>query len=310
MNTASTISKGGQPATSRTRLRDRLEEDGPLGYLLISPAFLFLLILLAYPFVLAIFLSLTDKRLGATPNFIGLNNFIILAATPLFWKVFWNSMVYTVVTLVLKAIGGMVAAFLLNRDFVGRRFARAALLLPWIVPTAFSTLAWWWMLDPAFGIINVALKRWGLIETNIPFLTDPTVAMLSVILVNVWRGLPFFAIVFLAALQTVPEELVDAGKIDGANSWQRFWKIIIPLILPVVIIVVLISTFGTVSDFELPFLLTRGGPSNATNVFGIYTYNLSIESGLYGLGSAVVVTMFPILAILLVLSVLEIRRED
>lgn len=310
MNSARSIGKPVQPTAQPRPWYGRFEKDGPLGYLLISPAFLFLVFLLAYPFVLAIYLSLTDKRLGAAPNFVGLNNFIVLAGTPLFWKVFGNSLVYTIVTLVVKAIGGMATAFLLNRDFVGQRFTRAALLLPWIVPTAFSTLAWWWMLDPAFGVINAALRQWGLIKMNIPFLVNPQMAMLSIIVINVWRGLPFFAIVFLAALQTVPEELIDASKIDGANAWNRLWKIIIPLILPVVIIVVLISTFGTISDFELPFLLTRGGPSNATNVFGIYAYNLSIESGLYGLGSAVIVTMFPLLAILLVMSILEIRRED
>lgn len=291
-------------------LRDRLQEEGNLGYLLVSPAFLFLLILLAYPFFLAIYLSLTDKRIGAAPNFVGFQNFVRLAEMPLFWKTINNSLVYTVSTLILKFVGGLAVALLLNREFVGRRFARAVLLLPWIVPTVFSTLAWWWMLDPAFGVINAALKQWGLIRVNIPFLVNPTLAMTCLIAANVWRGVPFFAIVILAALQTVQQELIDASKIDGANAWQILLSVILPLIMPVVLIVVLISTVGTIADFELPFLLTRGGPSGATTVFGIMTYNLSIESGLYGLGSAVTMTMFPILALLVIASLIQIRRQD
>lgn len=201
-------------------------------------------------------------------------------------------------------------ALLLNREFTGRRFVRAVLLLPWIVPTVFSTLAWSWMLDPAFGIANVLLKRWGIIETNIAFLVSPTLAMASLVAVNAWRGIPFFAITFLAGLQTVSEELIEAARIDGANGWRILLSIILPMIMPVVVIVILISTIGTVSDFELPFILTRGGPGTATQVFGIMTYNLSIESGLYGLGTAVSIAMFPFLALLVVLSLVQLRRED
>jgi multiple sugar transport system permease protein len=277
---------------------------------MVSPALIFLMLMLAYPFLLAIYLSMTDKRFGAEPNFTGLRNFVVLSQTALFWETVKNSLIYTIGALALKFVGGLALAVFLNREFRGRRFVTAALLLPWIVPTVFSTLTWWWMLDPAFSIVNAVLKKWGLIQTNIPFLVNPTLAMVSLVIVNVWRGVPFFAIVFLAGIQTVPEELMDAGKIDGANAWQRFWKISFPLILPVVLIVILISTIGTISDFELPFILTRGGPGTATTVFGIMTYNLSIESGLYGLGAAVTMTMFPFLALLVIGSLLEIRRED
>ncbi len=281
-----------------------------MGYLLVSPALVFLLLLLAYPFILAIYLSLTDKRFGAVPNFVGLQNYINLADTPRFWSAVQASLVYTIAALIFKFVGGLAVALLINREFVGRRLVRAVLLLPWIVPTVFSTLAWVWMLDPAFGIINVALKRWGLIQANIPFLVDPGLAMACLVAANVWRGVPFFAITFLAGLQTIPEELIDAAKIDGANSWRILLSIILPMIMPVVVIVMLISTIGTIADFELPFILTRGGPGAATQVFGIMTYNLSIESGLYGLGTAVSMAMFPILAILVVMSLVQLRREN
>jgi multiple sugar transport system permease protein len=292
------------------QLRLRIQDESRLGYLLVSPAFLFLLLLLAYPLVLAIYLSLTDKRFGAVPNFVGLQNYINLAQTPRFWSAVQASLVYTIAALIFKFVGGLAVALLINRAFVGRRLVRAVLLLPWIVPTVFSSLAWLWMLDPAFGIINVALKRWGLIQTNIPFLINPTLAMACLVAANVWRGVPFFAITFLAGLQTVPDELIDAAKIDGASSWRTLLSITLPMIMPVVVIVMLISTIGTIADFELPFILTRGGPGTATQVFGIMTYNLSIESGLYGLGTAVSMAMFPFLALLVVLSLVRLRRED
>lgn len=298
------------PAARHRNWRLKIQEESTLGYLLVSPAFVFLLLLLAYPLVLAIYLSLTDKRFGAAPSFVGLQNYVTLAQTPRFWSAVQASLIYTIASLILKFLGGLAVALLINRAFTGRRFVRAVLLLPWIVPTVFSTLAWLWMLDPAFGIINVVLKRWGFIQTNIPFLVDPTLAMACLVAANVWRGVPFFAITFLAGLQTVPDELIDAAKIDGASGWRTLISITLPIIMPVVVIVMLISTIGTIADFELPFILTRGGPGTATQVFGIMTYNLSIESGLYGLGTAVSMAMFPLLALLVVLSLVRLRRED
>jgi len=284
-------------------------EEG-LGILLVSPALLFLLFMLAYPFVVAIYLSLTDKRLGADPNWVGFANFTTLFQSARFWKIVGNSLVYTIGALVIKFVGGIAVAQMLNREFVGRRLASALLLLPWIIPTVFSTLAWWWLLDPANSIINVMLRKWGLIQQNIPFLTDPAWAMFTLIMLNAWRGVPFFAITFLAAIQTVPDELTDAARIDGANEWRRFWSIVFPLIMPVVIIVVLISTISTIADFELPYLLTRGGPRDATNVFGILTYDYAMNLGRVGIGSAVSLTMVPILALLVIFSLLEVKRQD
>ena len=287
-----------------------LNREGPLGYLLISPAMLFLLFMLGYPFVIAIMLSLSEKRLGAPATFVGFENFAKLFASPRFWLTVQNTLVYTAGALVFKFAGGLALAQLLNRDFVGKRLATALILLPWIIPTVFSTLAWWWMLDPANSIINIMLKRWGLITINLPFLVDSAWAMSSLIFLNVWRGVPFFAITFLAALQTVPEELHEAAKIDGANAWQRFWRIAFPLIVPVVIIVVLISTISTLADFELPYLLTKGGPRDATMVFGLLSYDYALGLGQLGLGSAISIAMLPFLAVLVVFSLLEVRRSQ
>jgi multiple sugar transport system permease protein len=287
-----------------------LNREGPLGYFLISPSLLFLIFMLAYPFVIAIILSLTDKRLGGPMTFVGLDNYVKLAATDRFWTAVQNSLVYTTGALILKFAGGLALAQLLNREFWGKRIATALVLLPWIIPTVFSTLAWWWMLDPANSIVNIMLKRWGLITNNLPFLVDETWAMACLILLNVWRGVPFFAITFLAALQTVPEELHEAAKIDGANAWQRFWSVAFPLIVPVVIIVVLISTISTIADFELPFLLTKGGPRDATVIFGLLSYDYALGIGQLGIGSAVSLTMLPFLAVLVVFALLEVRRDN
>jgi multiple sugar transport system permease protein len=164
------------------------------------------------------------------------------------------------------------------------------------------------MLDPANSIVNIMLKRWGVITNNLPFLVDATWAMSTLIFLNVWRGVPFFSITFLAALQTVPEELLEAAKIDGANAWQRFWRISFPLIIPVVIIVVLISTISTLGDFEVPYLLTKGGPRDATMVFGLLSFDYALGIGALGIGSAVSLTMLPFLAVLVVFALLEVRR--
>lgn len=287
-----------------------LEREGPLGYFLISPAFIFLFFLLAYPFVMAIYLSFSKKTLGADAIFVGFDNFAKLAASDRFWLTVKNSLVYTAGALVFKFAGGLALAQLLNRPFVGKRIVTALILLPWIIPTVFSTLAWWWMLDPANSVVNVLLKRWGLITNSLPFLVDATWAMGSLIFLNVWRGVPFFAITFLAAIQTVSEELIEAAKMDGANAWQRFWRIIFPLIVPVVIIVVLISTIGTLSDFELPYLLTQGGPRDATLVFGLLSYNYALSIGQIGMGAAVSLAMLPLLAVLVVFSLIEVRRTQ
>jgi multiple sugar transport system permease protein len=285
--------------------------DESLGYILLAPGFIVLALLMAYPFVYAVFLSFTSKRIGGPATFVGLENYTKLVSTDLFWKTIWNSIYYTLVALVFKFVGGLGVAVMLNRPFVGQRLAKALLLLPWIIPTVFSTLIWWWLFDPAFSVINeVLVVKWKLLSKPIPFLTDGKTAMSSLIMVNVWRGVPFFGISFLAAMQAVPDELLEAARVDGATPWRTFWSITFPLIVPVVGVVALISTIGTLGDFDLPFLLTRGGPNDATTMFAVTAYTLSLSSGLIGLGAAVSMTMFPLLAILVVVSLLQVRQRQ
>jgi multiple sugar transport system permease protein len=288
-----------------------LHRDSSLGYILLGPAFIFLAVMMAYPFAYAVYLSFTDKQIGAPATFTGLENYSKLLRTSLFTKTVVNSLVYTAVALVLKCLGGLALAAMLNRPFHGQRIFKAMLLLPWIMPTVFSTMIWSWIFHPSFSIVNeLFVNKLGVLEQPVPFLRNETWAMLSLILVNVWRGVPFFGITFLAAIQSVSPEIVEASKIDGASRWTSFWRITFPIILPVVIIVMLISTIGTLGDFDLPFLLTRGGPNEATTLFALTAYTLSLSSGLIGLGAAVTMTMFPALIVLVVASLLSVRRRQ
>lgn len=294
--------------TSVSRL---LHKDSSLGYVLLGPGFVFLAMMMAYPFVYAVYLSFTNKQMGAPATFTGWENYAKLLSTSLFWKTVNNSLVYTVVALVLKLFGGLALAVMLNRPFIGQRVFKAMLLLPWIMPTVFSTMIWSWIFHPTFSIVNdLLLSKIGLISQPIPFLRDETWAMASLIFVNVWRGIPFFGITFLAAVQSVNPEILEAAKIDGSSRWVAFWRITFPMILPVVIIVMLISTISTLGDFDLPFLLTHGGPNNATTLFSLTAYTLSMSSGLIGLGAAVTTTMFPVLTLLVIASLISVRRQQ
>lgn len=300
-----------RPRSFGATLDRLLHKDSSLGYILLSPAFIFLAVMMAYPFFYAVWLSFTDKQIGAEANFIGLLNYTKLFGTNLFSKTVINSLVYTIFALILKFIGGLGLALMLNRPFVGQRVIRALLLLPWIMPTVFSTMIWSWLFHPTFSIINdILVLKLGLLAEPIPFLRDETWAMASLIFVNVWRGVPFFGITFLAAIQSVSTEIIEASKIDGASRWQSFWRITFPMILPVVLIVMLISTIATIGDFDLPFLLTRGGPNNSTTLFALTAYVLSLQSGQIGLGAAVTLTMFPALIVLVVISLLSVRRQE
>jgi multiple sugar transport system permease protein len=288
-----------------------LHKDSSLGYILIGPAFIFLAVMMAYPFVYAVYLSFTDKQIGAPASFTGLENYSKLLGTSLFSKTVLNSLVYTAFALVIKFFGGLALAALLNRPFFGQRVVKAMLLLPWIMPTVFSTMIWSWIFHPTFSILNeILVNRVGLLTEPIPFLRDEKWAMASLIFVNVWRGIPFFGITFLAAIQSVSVDTIEASKIDGASKWVSFWRISFPMILPVVIIVMLISTIGTLGDFDLPYLLTHGGPNNATTLFSLTAYTLSMSSGFIGLGAAVTMTMFPLLILLVIASLISVRKQQ
>ena len=199
---------------------------------------------------------------------------------------------------------------LLNRNFKGKAFTRAFILLPFIIPTVLSTFAWKWMFDPTFSVLNWLLFHLGAITGRINWMGDPDLAMISIIIVNIWRGVPFFAISLLAGLQTISPELNEAAAIDGAKPWQRFWHVTWPLLLPVTMVVVLFSVIQTFADFQIVYVMTGGGPANATHLFATYAYQIGIGTGLLSEGAAISLAMFPVLLLVVVFQLLYIRRVE
>ncbi len=217
-----------------------LEDERWLAMLLLLPTVVLLGLFIAYPFVKGVMLSVTDTRVGVPGHFVGLQNFANVWQDGIFRVAVWNTCLYTFVATVFKLVLGLWLAVLLNRHFRGKAITRAFILLPFIIPTVLSTLAWKWMFDPTFSVINWGLFRLGVIHARINWLGDPNLALISVIIVNIWRGVPFYAITLLAGLQTISPELHEAAAIDGARAWQRFRHVTWPLLLPVTLVVTLV----------------------------------------------------------------------
>jgi len=299
------------PARGRAiRIGQLLEREHVLAGVLLAPTLLILTLFIAYPFLLGIWLAVSDKVVGRPGNFIGLENFRVNLHDTIFLRAFQNTFVYTFIATILKVTLGMLAALLLNHHFRFKRIVRASMLLPWIVPTVLSTLAWQWMFDATFSVFNWVLMNVGLISKRILWLGDGTLAMGCLIAVNVWRGMPFFAITLLAGLQTVNPDLHEAAEIDGANAWQRFWRVTLPLIKPIMLVVVLFSMIATFADFQLIYVLTRGGPYSSTHVFGTYAYELAMRAAKLGQGASISLFLFPFLLVVIVLQLWYIRRSD
>jgi multiple sugar transport system permease protein len=295
----------GRPAT----LRGLLEREGLFSWLLLAPGVLFLLAFVAYPFFYGIFLSLEDRRVASPGVFVGLANFQTLWYEPVFWQVARNTFIYVVVTTIFKLTGGLAMALVMNQTFRGRNLTRAFLLLPFIVPTALSTVAWMWILDPTFSVVNWLLVHGGIIGSGYSWLGNATLALWSLIVVNTWRGMPFYGITLLAGLQTISPDLYEAAAIDGATTTQRFLYVTLPVIKPVLIIVTMFSVIFTFGDFQLIYALTHGGPANATHMFSTWAFDIGMSAGQLGMGAAVALSILPALALLIVGLTIYLRRE-
>lgn len=258
--------------------------------------------------MLSVWLSLSDARVGDAGSFIGLDNFARLLGSSIFLQTLQNSIVFTAAAVGAKTVFGMALALLLFRVVHFKRLIRGAVLLPFIVPTALSTLVWWWMFEPLYSVVNWTLKHLHLVDHDIPWLPDRYLAMFTVILVNTWRGLPFFAITLLAGLVAIPRELYEAAEVDGASAIGRFWHVTIPLIKPVLAVVILFSAIFTLSDFNIVYVLTRGGPMNMTHLFATYSFALGLQGGQIGQGAAVSLFLFPILLAVVIVQLRLIRK--
>ena len=259
---------------------------------------------------MGLWLSLSSTSVGNPGRFVGLANFVKAWNDSIFRVSFWNTTFYTFWATLFKLALGMWLALLLNRHFRGKRLVRAAMLLPFIVPTVLSTFAWRWMFDPTFSVLNWLLYQGGFIVTKLPFLSDGDWALWCAIVVNTWRGMPFFAITLLAGLQTISPDLHEAASLDGANGWKRFWHVTWPLLKPVTIVVVVFSVIQTFSDFQLIYVLTGGGPANSTHLVATYAYQVGVAAGLLGEGAAISLFMFPVLLVVVWVQLRYLRRLE
>jgi len=277
---------------------------------LLTPACLMLAVFVAYPFGRGIWLSFSDTLIGREGAFVGFSNFVKLWQDSIFQRTAQNTFIYTAVATLLKLALGMAVALMLNMLIGFKRVLRASMLLPWIIPTVLSTLAWKWMFDPTFSIVNWMLYHLGFVNARVDWLGGPVAAMGSVILVNAWRGMPFFAITLLAGLQTINPDIHEAAAIDGASAWQRFWRVTWPLLMPVTMVVMLFSVIQTFADFQLVYILTGGGPANSTHLFATYAYQIGIQTGKLGEGAATSLAMFPFLFLVVAFQLWYVRRGE
>jgi multiple sugar transport system permease protein len=290
-------------------MRALLNNRHVLGLLFMLPAAVLLLLFLTYPLGLGIWLGFTDTKIGRAGMWVGLDNFRHLVGDAVAQLSLFNTLFYTVVASVLKFALGLWLALLLNRHIPFKSLIRAVVLLPFIVPTALSAIAFWLIYDSQFSVISWALLKMGLIDHYIDFLGEPWNARLSVIAANIWRGVPFVAICLLAGLQTISPSLYEAAALDGATSWQRFRFVTLPLLTPIIAVVMTFSVLFTFTDFQLIYVITRGGPLNATHLMATLSFQRAIPGGSLGEGAALATLMIPFLLAAIFFSYFGLQRR-
>ncbi|MCA0422107.1 MAG: sugar ABC transporter permease [Proteobacteria bacterium] len=309
MTTPASPKSGGTGHTASTW--ERLQSDRNwLGFWFMVPAAFFLLFFLAYPLGKGVWMSLTDIKIGRPGQFVGLENYeelILYDKTFLYATGF--TLVYTAIASAIKFALGLYLAILLNNNMPFKSFIRSIVLIPFIVPTVLSAIAFWWIFDSQFSIISWFLRKINLIDHNINFLGDPLMAQATVIFCNIWRGVPFIAITLLAGLQTVSPSLYEAATLDGASRWQIFKNITYPLLTPIIAVVMTFSVLFTFTDFQLIWAMTRGGPVNATHLMATYSYQKGILGGQLGEGSAIATAMVPFLLAAIMVSFYGLQQR-
>ncbi len=296
-------------SASSERLLRWLDDRSVLSFLFMLPAAFLLLVFLTYPLGLGIWLGFTDTKIGRPGIFIELDNYISLANDGVFWLSVFNTFLYTAIATVIKFALGLWLAILLNNNLPMKALIRAIVLLPYIVPTVLSALAFWWIYDAQFSIISYVLVRLGLITQYIDFLGVPSHARASLIVANVWRGIPFVAICLLAGLQTISPSLYEAAALDGASHWQRFRHVTAPLLMPILSIVLTFSVLFTFTDFQLVYAITRGGPINSTHLMATLAFQRAIPGGRLGEGAAIATAMIPFLVAATAASYFGLQRR-
>jgi multiple sugar transport system permease protein len=280
-----------------------------LGWAFMLPAATLLLLFLTYPLGLGTWLGFTDAKVGREGAWVGLENFSYLISDSVTQLALFNTLFYTVIASIFKFVLGLYLAILLNKNLPFKSFFRAVVLLPWIAPTALSAIAFWWIYDSQFSIISWTLMKLGWIDSYIDFLGDPWNARFSTIAANIWRGVPFVAISLLAGLQTISPSYYEASAIDGATPWQQFRHVTLPLLTPIIAVVMTFSVLFTFTDFQLIYVLTRGGPLNATHLMATLSFQRAISGGALGEGAAIATLMVPFLLGAIMFSYFGLQRR-
>jgi multiple sugar transport system permease protein len=292
------------------RIRELLDREWFLGPAFITPAMILIVVLVAYPFVMAMWFALSNAFIGRPSHWVGLQNFVSLWDSDAFQQTFQNAFVFTGAAVGCKVVLGIALALLLNEQLWFKRMIRGAVLLPWVIPTALSVLGWSWMFNSLYSVVNWTGIALGLMTPPGPnWLGQKYYAMTAVVTVNVWRGLPFFAITILAGLVSIPRELYEAAEADGAGRVARFWYVTLPLLKPVLAIVILFSTIFTFSDFNIVYQLTHGGPLNSTHLFATLARQVGLETGRIGEGAAISLYLFPVLVFVVWAQLRFVRRQ-
>ena len=282
-----------------------LKQKPRIAFFMCLPLILMVACLIIYPFFYSIFLAMLNK---AETKFVGLANFLFLFKRETFWLVVQQSIFFALVAVFFKALIGFIAAHSINElPSKGQRKWRGMLLIPWVIPPALSTLGWWWLFEPTYSALNWVLEKLSI--DAIPWLSETFWARFSIILVNIWVGAPFFLIMYLAALKSIPEDLYEAASIDGANYWQKLFFITLPMMKNIISITILFSIIVTFANFDIVRVLTRGGPIDTTHLFATYAFRVGIESGDIPLGAAVSLFMFPVLAVLSFIILRNVRKR-
>src|SRR6202171_6526285 len=290
-------------------MRHLLNNRHVLGLLFMLPAGVLLLIFLTYPLGLGTWLGFTDTKVGRAGVWVGLDNFRFLWGDEVTRLALFNTIFYTVVASIVKFALGLWLALLLNRNLPFKSFVRAVVLLPFIVPTALSALAFWWIYDAQFSIVSWSLMKMGIIHQYIDFLGQPWHARFSTIAANIWRGIPFVAICLLAGLQTISPSLYGAAPLAGAERWRRFRFVPLPLLTPIIAVVMTFSVLFTFTDFQLIYVLTRGGPLNSTHLMATLSFQRAISGGSLGEGAAIATAMVPFLLAAILISYFGLQRR-
>ena len=299
------------PAVAPMRHRTLADREDLLGRLMLAPALLYVTVLVGVPFALAVLLSFSSATAGSLEfSWVGWRNYLTILPDPQFQRALWNTLRFAVISQVLVIVLALTAAQVLDAAFAGKRVVRFLILLPWAAPVSLAAIGWTWIFDSTFSVVNWTLRYLHLAKGWYYWFGDPTLAIVAIIVVHVWRMFPFATVITLAGMSAIPHEISEAAVIDGASFFRRFFHVNLPLLLPIVTVAVLFGVVFTATDLGVVYLLTRGGPYNSTHVLASLAFQRGILGADLGQGAAVALFLLPVLVVVAILMLRTARRTE